>query len=101
MLNAPPKSSYMRGFHVEAVDGNIGDVEKFLIDGKSRLRYLIIDTSTWIGGKSVIVPASTIETIDSPDQKILLNITRCEVERSPRVDAANLELIENLGWTIF
>jgi hypothetical protein len=40
----------MRGFHVQATDGGIGHVTEFLVDENWHVRYVVIDTSNWIGG---------------------------------------------------
>jgi hypothetical protein len=91
----------MRGFHVHATDGGIGHVDEFLVDESWKVRYLVVDTSNWIGGKSVIIPSSAVEKVNSPDKTIRLRLTRAEVEGSPLVDAADIELIETLGFMIF
>jgi hypothetical protein len=91
----------MRGFHVQATDGGIGHVDEFLVDESWTVRYLVVDTSNWIGGKSVIIPSSAVEKVNSPDKTIRLRLTRAEVEGSPLVDAADIELIETLGFMIF
>ena len=95
------KTSYMRGFHVLAKDGAIGHVEEFLVDESWHVRYLVIDTSNWIGGKSVIVPSNVVAKVDSPNKKITINLTRAEISGSPLVEKADIELIETLGWMIF
>jgi len=95
------KASYMRGFHVHATDGAIGHVTEFLVDENWSVRYVVIDTSNWIGGKNVIVPTSAVEKVNSPDKKLLLRLTRAEVQGSPLVDTADIELIETLGFMIF
>ena len=95
------KTSYMGGFHVHAVDGSIGHVTEFLVDESWKVRYLVVDTSNWIGGKSVIIPSSAVEKVNSPDKTLRLRLTRAEVEGSPLVDAADIELIETLGFMIF
>lgn len=95
------KASYMRGFHVHATDGGIGHVEEFLVDESWHVRYLVIDTSNWPGGKTVIVPSSVVSKVDSPNKKITINLTRAEVAGSPLVEKADIELIETLGWMIF
>ena len=95
------KASYMRGFHVEATDGGIGHVTEFLVDESWTIRYLVIDTSNWIGGKNVIVPSTAAQEVNSPEKKILLRLTRAEVQGSPLVETADIELIETLGFMIF
>jgi hypothetical protein len=90
----------MRGFHVHATDGGIGHVDEFLVDENCVIRYLVVDTSNWIGGKSVLIPSTAVEKINSPDKKILLKLTRAEIQSSPDVDTADIEIIETLGPTI-
>ena len=46
------KTKYMLGFHVEATDGGIGHVDDFLVDQTWNVRYLVVDTSNWIGGSA-------------------------------------------------
>jgi hypothetical protein len=91
------KSSYMRGFHLEATDGGIGHVDEFLVDENWHIRYLVVDTSNWPGGKAVIISSSAVEKVDSPNKKIFLKLKRAEIENSATVDTADIEPIENLG----
>jgi hypothetical protein len=86
----------MNGFHVLATDGEIGHVDDFLVDESWNIRYLVVDTSNWIGGKSVLISTATLEKIDSPNKKIRVKLTRDAIEHSPSVDTANIELIETL-----
>ena len=94
------KSGYMRGFHLEATDGGIGHVDEFLVDEGWHIRYLVVDTSNWPGGKSVIVPSSAVDRVDSPNKKIFINLKRAEVQNCASVDTADIELIEKLGFII-
>ena len=94
------KTSYMRGFHIQATDGGIGHVDEFLVDETWGVRYLVVDTSNWPGGKSVLVPASAVDWVDSPHKKIYLKCTRAEVAASADVETADIPVIETLGPTI-
>jgi hypothetical protein len=94
------KTTYMRGFHIQATDGGIGHVDDFLVDECWNVRYLVVDTSNWLGGKSVIIPSTAIQEVNSPDKKILLKLTRAEVKACPDVETADITLIETLGPTI-
>jgi hypothetical protein len=87
----------MRGFHIVATDGEVGHVDDFLIDEASKImRYLVVDTSNWIGGKTVVIAGTAIERIDSPAKKIFVALTRLEVERAPSVETANIDPAETL-----
>lgn len=91
------KTSKVRGFHILATDGAIGHVDDFLIEeGTWAMRYLVVDTSNWIGGKSVLISAGVVDGIDAPRQEIRVRLTRDEIERSPSVETADIELVETL-----
>ena len=78
------KTSEVRGYHIVAADGENGHVDDFLIEEGSRaLRYLVVDTSNWIGGKSVLISAATITRIDSPARHIHVSLTRSEETAGP------------------
>jgi hypothetical protein len=90
------KTSKMTGYHIHAADGEIGHVDDFLMDDSCRVRYLVVDTSNWVGGKSVLISPTTIEKVDSPNKEIWVRLNREQVEGSPTVEMANIELIETL-----
>ena len=90
------KASKMLGFHLLATDGEIGHVDDFLIDEGWSVRYLVADTSNWVGGKSVLISPTAIEKVDSPNKEIRVRLRRDEIEGSPSVDTADIELIETL-----
>ena len=97
------KTSHMRGFHIVATDGGIGHVDDFLVDEATwEVRYLVVDTSNWIGGKSVLISATVIDAVNSPSKEIRVMLTRDQVEQSPSIDTAEIELIETVPsvWII-
>ena len=90
------KTSKVLGYHIHAVDGEIGHVDDFLFDESCAIRYLVVDTSNFIGGKSVLIGTSVVEEVDSPNRKILVNLTRDQIKKSPSVETADIELVETL-----
>ena len=94
------KTKYVLGFHVEATDGGIGHVDDLLVDQTWNIRYLVVDTSNWIGGDSVLVPSTAVERVDPPHKKIYVKLTRAEVAACPLEDTADIPVIETLGPTI-
>jgi len=87
----------MRGFHIHAIDGEIGHVDEFLFDAASwTIRYLVVDTSNWIGGRSVLISSAVVESVDAPNGEIRVRLTRDQIERSPSVETAEIELVETL-----
>ncbi len=91
------KTGRMAGYHIVALDGEIGHVSDFLVDeGTWTVRYLVIDTSNWIGGRSVLISAGVVTAIDSAAKKIRVKLTRGQIEHSPSVDVADIDLEETL-----
>jgi hypothetical protein len=91
------KTSKMRGYHIHATDGFVGHVDDFLIDPQTWVAtYLVVDTSNWLGGRSVLISSAIVQSIDSPNQEIRVKLSREEIERSPSVDSVEIELVETL-----
>lgn len=90
------KTSRLKGFHLHATDGEIGHVDDFLVDPSWKVAYLVVDTSNWVGGRSVLVSPTSIVKIDVETQQIQVRLTRKEIEQSPSIDSADIELIETL-----
>lgn len=90
------KTSKVRGFHLFATDGEVGHVDDFLFDEDWDICYLVVDTSNFLGGKWVIVSTEAILSIESPEKKIRVNLTRDEVKHSASVETADIELVETL-----
>jgi len=90
------KTSRLKGFHLHASDGEIGHVDDFLVDPSWKVAYVVVDTSNWVGGKSVLVSPTAIASVDVEKQEIRVRLTRKEIEKSPSIDTADIELIETL-----
>jgi hypothetical protein len=90
------KISKLQGFHILAKDGECGHVDDVLVDESMKTHDLVVDTSNWIGGKSVLVSAEAVELIDSPHKEIRVRMTKDEIAHCPTVDTADIELIETL-----
>lgn len=78
----------IKGFHIQASDGEIGHVDDLLIGEESwRIRYLLVDTSNWIGGRSVLVATDVVETIDPEAGKLRVTDSREDIRNSPTYDS--------------
>ncbi|MFF4381047.1 PRC-barrel domain-containing protein [Kitasatospora sp. NPDC092039] len=77
------------GFHVEAVDGSVGKVDK--LSEEVGAQYLVVDTGPWIFGKRVLLPAGTVIRIEVAEQKVYVDRTREEIKHSPDLDSGALE----------
>lgn len=79
------------GYHVQALDGEIGHVDDVLIDHESwRVAYLEVDTSNWIGGRSVVISTNALHEIRQESRLVHVEISRDEVKRSPVLDSLDL-----------
>ena len=65
----------LKGFHIIATDGDAGHVDDFLVDERLNIRHLVIDTSNWFGGESVLISPAAIQKIDSPNKQIQVTLT--------------------------
>src|SRR5665213_1434094 len=75
------------GYHVMALDGQIGHVEDFLFDDESwQIRYAIVDTRNWWPGKRVLVRPQWIKRVSWRNRKIYLNMSRENIKKSPQWD---------------
>ena len=87
------KFSKVKGFHIHATDGEIGHVDDFLIGQDSwRIRYLLVDTSNWIGGRSVIVSSDAVERVDKEDNQIYVAADRDAIKNAPELESIDAAL---------
>lgn len=74
----------LRGYHVKAMDGEIGHVEGFVVDDETwAIRYLIINTRNWWPGKHVLVSPRWIESVSWDEKKVFVNLSRETIKQSP------------------
>ena len=72
------------GYHIAALDGDIGHVEDFILDDETwAIRYLIINTGNWWPGKKVLVSPLWIERVSWADLKVTINLSRQTIKESP------------------
>src|SRR3954452_159964 len=91
------KTTKLRGLHVLATDGEIGHVDDVLVDERTwSVRYFVVDTSNWIGGRSVLIAPSVLVSVDAVNRRIQVSLTREEIRHSPSIDAADIDPAETL-----
>jgi hypothetical protein len=72
------------GFDVEATDGSIGKIDEATYDvGGS---FAVVDTGPWIFGKKVMLPAGTINRVDTDDRKVYVDRTKAQIKDAPEFD---------------
>ncbi|MFJ4677911.1 MULTISPECIES: PRC-barrel domain-containing protein [Kitasatospora] len=69
------------GYHVEAVDGPIGKVDRMAEDLGPQ--YLVVDTAPWIFHHRVLLPAVTVRQVDEERRTITVDRTKEEIGAAP------------------
>ncbi|HEY3378117.1 MAG TPA: PRC-barrel domain-containing protein [Armatimonadota bacterium] len=72
------------GHAIQALDGEIGHVEDFIIDDKTwAIRYLVVATHNWWPGKKVLIAQRWIESVSWGESKVFINLTCETIKQSP------------------
>ena len=79
--------SDLEAFRIGASDGAIGSVKDFYFDDEAWvIRYVVVDTGGWLGGREVLISPFSIGTPDWDEQILPVTITKEQVKHSPIVD---------------
>jgi len=72
------------GYNIEAADGDIGNVDDFIIDDETwSIRYMVVDTVNWWPGKKVLVSPLWIERVSWAQSKVFVTLSRDAIKKSP------------------
>ena len=76
----------LKGVTIEATDGDIGGVADLYFDDESwTVRYLVVDTGTWLPGRKVLISPFAFEAVlGTPRLKTMLS--KDQIENSPSID---------------
>ena len=91
--------SGLKGVSVEGSDGRIGTVKDFLFDDESwQIRWMVLDTGTWLPGRKVLIHPSVIAPLDiappsgqglpmmsTPRLALSVRLTQQQIEASPDI----------------
>ena len=70
------------GYTVLASEGAAGGVEDLLVDDRSwRVLHLVVDTTRWLPGGEVVVPAELAAQVDWTSREITFDLSRDEIRR--------------------
>jgi hypothetical protein len=77
----------LEGFILSAPDGEIGRVEDFYFDDDAWvIRYLVVNTGTWLSGREVLISPSSLGKVDWNGRRIGVRLSKNRVENSPDID---------------
>jgi sporulation protein YlmC with PRC-barrel domain len=78
----------IRGYHVEGRDAAIGHIQDCIVDDETwKIRYLVVDTSNWWFGKSVLIAPHWASRISWNEMKVFVDLSRQKIKDSPEWNA--------------
>jgi hypothetical protein len=79
------------GHHIQAVDGEVGHVEDFIVDEENwSIRYLVVATKNWGNGKHILVSPQWIKRISWEQSLVFVTQTVEALKNSPQYSAETL-----------
>lgn len=85
----------INGYHIHASDGDIGHLDDLIMDDKNwQIKFIVVDTHNWFGGKKVIVPVGCIKKIEWADSRLLLDISIADVKKHKLFEEADFTRLQ-------
>ncbi len=77
----------LNGYTIQATDDELGSVkEVYFDDERWGVRYLVVETGSWLSSRKVLISPYSIRNIDDEDETIEVSLTRDQVKNSPDID---------------
>ncbi|MEO7598672.1 MAG: PRC-barrel domain-containing protein [Opitutus sp.] len=77
----------MKGLVIRATDGELGTVDQLYFDDETwTIRYLTVDTGSWLDAKHVLISPYAVVHTDWPARMLDVSLTKKQVEMSPDMD---------------
>lgn len=77
----------LKKYTIGATDGEIGHVSDFFFDDRSWIiRYLVIETGSWLMGRKVLLSPQSLMAPDWMHKRLPVRISRDQVKNSPDID---------------
>ncbi len=90
----------------DGVLGQIGDLH--FDDNRWRIRYLVVETGTWLNSRKVLIATSALDAADWARGHLPVNLTQEQVRQSPSVDTEQpvtrqqeSGLSQHYGWPAY
>lgn len=99
-------ASALKGYTIVGSDGALGTVNDVLFDDLTwRVRWLVVETGTWLAGRKVLIHPTAVEKADHEHQEVRLRLTMAQIEGSPTIDidqpvsrGMEARLYDYYGW---
>jgi hypothetical protein len=77
-------SEAVAGYSMEAIDGDIGHLDGFVVDDETwAIRYIEVATRNWWPGKKVLVSPAWIERISWANSRVFVGLSRELIRNAP------------------
>lgn len=81
------KASEICGRHVQASDGEVGDVDDLYVDDQRwGVRYLVVRTGGWLDARPVLLSPHSLRRASYGDDRLHVSLTREQVRNAPSID---------------
>jgi len=81
------KVTELNGYSLLATDGELGKVKDvFFDDEKWTIRYLVVETGSWLNSRQVLISPYSIAQVNAADESIAVRLTQEQVKNSPDID---------------
>lgn len=81
------KVNELYGYSLQATDGELGKVKDvFFDDEKWTVRYLVVETGSWLNSRRVLVSPYSISAINADDESLSVRLSQEQVRNSPDID---------------
>jgi hypothetical protein len=98
------RASALSGYTLSCTDGEIGRVKDFLFDDRYwTIRYLVVDTGSWLSGRQVLISPYALSSIRVPSHQISVDLTKKNIEDSDEPVSAQYEssYFGYFGWPMY
>ena len=80
-------ATHLKDLLIRATDGELGTVDQFYFDDETwAIRYLIVDTGGWLGGRRVLISPFSVTHTDWSGNHLDVALTKRQVEHSPEIN---------------
>lgn len=94
-------TSAVTGYKIQATDGEIGEVEDYIIDDTSwTIKFLIVETGSWLDSRKILLSTQWIKKVNWDDSLIEVDVTKARVKNSPEFDI-NMVLDESYERSLY
>jgi len=99
----------LAGYTIIAKDGELGKVNEFYFDDLTwSIRYLVVETGSWLSERKVLIPHTALGITDWTLQTFQVNLTMEQVRNSPDIETKKpvarqheIELLNHYGLPIY